>query len=194
MKKLISISLIVVLSVVLIYWVVFPDFEIGKYDDFQEAIEKGIPYKVNDIIHTEQYDNVTIVMYTTDPYKEKFPYANYEALALAFFKGSDKEGWENIGHHGWKHYENDNMTVYMEPLRKSDNKGNKLHEFYVVFGEVNNPEIVEIETKTKEEESFEEAEIIQHQGKSKRYYFKIGRESIVRGLSESGDVIDRQGG
>ncbi|GGM43745.1 hypothetical protein GCM10011351_32160 [Paraliobacillus quinghaiensis] len=192
MKKLISLSLIALLSVVLLYLVVFSNFEIGKYDDFQEAIEKGIPNKVNDIIHTEKYDNVTIVMYTTNPNKEELPLANYEASALAFFKGSDKEGWENIGHHGWTHYENDNMTVYREPLREYDNQGNELHEFYVVFGEVNNPEITRVETKTKEEKSFDEVEIISYQGT--RYYFKIGNEMVVRGLSESGDVIDRQGG
>jgi len=159
MKRLISISLIAVLSLVLIYWIVFLDFEIGRYDNFQEAIEKGIPYKVNDIIHTEKYDNVTIVMYTTTPNKEEFP-SNYEALALAFFEGSDEEGWENIGPNGWTHYENDNMTVYMESLRQYENKGNELHDFHVVFGEVNNPEIVEVETKTKEEKTFEKAEII----------------------------------
>ena len=194
MKRLISISLIAVLSVVLIYWVVFSDLEIGKYDDFQEAIEKGIPYNVNDIIHTEQYDNVTIVMYTTTPNKEDFPFAEWEALAVGFFTGNEEGGWENIGHHRWTHYENDNMTVYRESLREYDNKGNELHDFYVVFGEVNNPEIVEVETKTKEEKTFEETEIIQHKGKSKRYFFKVGSESNVRGLSESGDIIDRQGG
>jgi hypothetical protein len=192
MKKLISIALIVVISVVLISWIGLSDFELGKYDNFQEAIEKGIPYEINNIIHTEQYDGVTIVMYTTEPDNDEMPFANYEALAVAFFKGNDDEGLESIGHHGWTHYENDNMTVYIEPLRDYDNKGNTLHEFYVVFGEVNNAEIVTVETKTKEEKSFEEAEIIMNQGK--RYYFQIGRETIVRGLSESGEVIDKQGG
>jgi hypothetical protein len=192
MKKLISIALIVIISVVSIMWVSLSDFELGKYDNFQEAIEKGIPYEINNIIHSEQYDGVTIIMYTTEPDKEELPFANYEALAVAFFKGDDNGGWESIGGHGWTHYDNDNMTVYMEALRDHDNKGNVLHEFYVVFGEVNNAEIVKVETKTKNEKTFEEAEIIVNQGK--RYYFQIGREGIVRGLSESGEVIDRQGG
>jgi hypothetical protein len=192
MKKMLSIALIAATSVVLVISVIFSDFEIGKYDDFQEAIEKGIPYRVNDIIHTEQYDNVTIVLYTTDPNKEDFPFAEWEALAVAFFTGNEEEGWENIGNHGWKHYENDNMTIYVEPLRDYDRQGNRIHEFYVVYGEINNPEIAIIETKSKEEESFEETDIIVHQGK--RYYLKFGRETVVRGLSKSGDVIDRQGG
>lgn len=67
-----------------------------------------------------------------------------------------------------------------------------LYDFYVVFGEVHNPEIITVETKGHEEELFEETEILEYEGK--RYYFHIGREPIVRGLSESGEVIDRQGG
>ncbi|KKI91562.1 hypothetical protein WQ54_14320 [Bacillus sp. SA1-12] len=131
-------------------------------------------------------------MYTTEPDKEDFPYANYEALAVAFFKGNDRKGWENIGHHGWAHYDNENMTVYIEPLHVDKNNGDILHDFSVVFGEVNNAEIVKAETKSSEDKTFEEAEIIIKHGK--RYYFQIGRETIVRGLSESGEVIDRQGG
>ena len=192
MKRILSIFLIPFLSVGLIFWIVFSNFEIGKYDDFREAIEKGIPYNVNDIIYTEKYENVTIVMYTTEPNKEDFSFAEWEALAVGFFTGNEEEGWESIGSHGWDHYENDNMTIYFEPIREHDNQGNTKHEFYVIYGEINNSKIATIETKSKEEESFEEVEIINHRGK--RYYFKIGRETIIRGLSESGDVIDRQGG
>ncbi|RKL64710.1 hypothetical protein CR203_24820 [Salipaludibacillus neizhouensis] len=192
MKKSLSISLAVILFIVLIIWVSLSNFEFGKYDNFQEAIEKGIPNKVNNIIHTEKYDGVTIVMYTTNPDKDEMPFADYEALAVAFFKGTDGEGWDNIGHHGWTHYENENMTVYIEPLRVYDNKGNSLHEFYVAYGEVNNAEIVTVETRNKKEKTFEEAEIITKHGK--RYYFQIGKELIVRGLSKKGEVIDRQGG
>ncbi|MGJ9459890.1 hypothetical protein [Oceanobacillus sp. CF4.6] len=192
MKRFLRIALAVIIFIVLIIGVKMSDFELGKYDDFQEAIEKGIPYEVNTIIHTEQYNGVTIVMYTTQPDKDELPFANYEALAVAFFKGNDDKGWENIGYHGWDHYENDNMTVYTESLREHDNKGNVLHEFYVVFGELNNAEIEKVETRTKQDKAFEEAEIIMKQGR--RYYLQIGRETIVRGLSKNGEVIDRQGG
>ncbi|QOR64881.1 hypothetical protein IM538_13590 [Cytobacillus suaedae] len=131
-------------------------------------------------------------MYTTTPDKKELPLAEYEALAVAFFKGNDAVGWENIGHHGWTHYENDNMTIYHESLREYDNQGNEVHEFYVLFGEINNAEIVTVEAKTKEREAFQEVEIITNKGK--RFYFHIGEETIVRGISESGEVIDRQGG
>ncbi|KGP90788.1 hypothetical protein N780_02985 [Pontibacillus chungwhensis BH030062] len=187
-------SIVITLAVSgLAVWINSSNFELGKYDSFQEAIEKGIPYEVNDLIHIENYDGVNIVMYTTDPDKDELPHADFEALALAFFKGSHQDGWEKLGVGGWTHYENDNMTVYREPLRVHDNKGNALHEFYVVFGEINNPEIAIIETKSHDDESFEEAKIIRKNGVA-RYYIQIGQQPIVRGLSKDGDVIDRQGG
>ena len=192
MKKPLRIAFLTVATSVLIFLIVLSIFDREKFESLEEAIEKGIPYEVNHIIHTERYDDVTIVMYTTNPDKKELPTANFEALALAFFKGSNQEGWENVGHHGWTHYENENLTVYIEPLRDHDHIGNTLHEFYVVFGEVNNAEIVKVETSSKEEENFKEAKMITTNGN--RYYFQIGTEPIVRGLSKNGTVIDRQGG
>ncbi|AYA75983.1 hypothetical protein DOE78_11335 [Bacillus sp. Y1] len=192
MKKLLIVGLVILAAIGLGSWVLTSDFEFGKFDDFEEALQKGIPNQINQIVHKENYDGVTIVMYTTFPDQMELPFTDYEALAVAFFIGSDKEGWESIGQHGWSHYENDNMTLYSEALRDYDHKGNTLHNFYVVFGEINNPNIVKVETKTHEEETFEEAKIITSNGL--RYYFQIGREMIVRGLSGSGEVLDRQGG
>lgn len=60
-----------------------------------------------------------------------------------------------------------------------------------MFAEINDAEIVKVETKTKDEVKFEEVEIVTKQGK--RFYLKRGRETIVRGLSKNGEVIDRQG-
>jgi hypothetical protein len=192
MKKLLIVVLVILAAIGLRSWALTSDFEFGKFDDFEEALQKGIPNQINQIVHKENYDGVTIVMYTTFPDQMELPFADYEALAVAFFKGSDKEGWESIGQHGWSHYENYNMTLYSEALRDYDHQGNTLHDFYVVFGEINNPNIVTVETKTHEEETFEEAKIISSNGL--RYYFQIGREMIVRGLSGSGEVLDRQGG
>lgn len=192
MKKLLFVGLVILAAIGLRSWALTSDIEFGKFDDFEEALQKGIPHQINQIVHKENYDDVTIVMYTTFPDLVELPIPGYEALAVAFFKGSDKEGWESIGQHGWSHYENDNMTLYSEALRDYDHKGNTLHDFYVVFGEINNPNIVTVETKTHEEETFEEAKIITSNGL--RYYFQIGREMIVRGLSGNGEVIIRQGG
>ena len=62
----------------------------------------------------------------------------------------------------------------------------------MVFGEVKNAEIVKVETRAKNEETFEEAKIIMNNGK--RFYFKISKKEIVRGLSKNGEVIEKQGG
>ncbi|MYL35643.1 hypothetical protein GLW05_18870 [Pontibacillus yanchengensis] len=191
-KKILALIVIILLVSGSIIWINFSDFEFGKYDNFQEALDKGIPYEVNDVIHTMQYDGVTIVLYTTYPDKDQMPNADFEVLNVAFLEGSDEDGWKNIGFDSWKHYENDNMTVYVEPLRVHDDKANVLHEFYVVFGKINNPDIATIETKAEKDLSFEEAEVISKNGR--RYYLQIGQEHIVRGLSEDGEVIDRQGG
>lgn len=72
MKKtrIIAISLLAALGI--IFWFYRSEFELGKYDDLQEAIQKGIPYEVNNIIHIEEQGGVTVVMYTTDPDKKTF--------------------------------------------------------------------------------------------------------------------------
>ncbi|MEQ6389307.1 hypothetical protein RZN22_08250 [Bacillaceae bacterium S4-13-58] len=194
MRKLLSLFLVTLIIVALFYWI--SGFDSKKYDDFEEAIKIGIPYEVNQIIHTEKYDNVTVVMYTTLLDKEDLPRSDpsdWEGLGVAFFTGNDEEGWKNIGHNGWRHSENKNMTVYFDSLHEDDYQGNKLHEFYLLYGKINNPDIAIIETKSKKEDSFEKTAIIEQ---GNRYYFKVGKnkETVVRGLSKSGDVLDIQGG
>ncbi|WP_088102857.1 hypothetical protein [Halalkalibacter urbisdiaboli] len=189
MKKIVIISL---LAIITTSWIIFSDFEFGKYDSFEEVVEKGIPYKVKDVLHTENIDGITVVMYTTEPNQDAFPSMNTEALTVAFLEGNDNEGWENIGPNGWSHYDNNNMTVNYENVRKYDNKGNLLKYIPVTFGEIKNASIRRVETKEKNSENFNEVAIIEHN--HKRYYFDIGFHKIVRGLSEEGEVIDRQGG
>lgn len=192
MKKKVLIPLSILILFAFSIKLILSDYEFGKYDNFEEAIEKGIPYKNKHIIHTELHDNVTVVFYTTVPILDDSSPANYEVISVAFFEGSDQKGWVNIGHNGWTHYENKNMTVYFEHLYESDDQGNLIHDFHVVFGEINNNIIEKVETKTEEEIEFSQANIITGQGK--RYYYQIGKSHIVRGLSKDGDVIDRQGG
>jgi hypothetical protein len=83
------------------------------------------------------------------------------------------------------------MTVYYENYRKHDNKGNLLTHIPVTFGEINNAEIQRVETKEKHSENFNEVAIIEINGK--RYYFDIGYNKIVRGVSKEGEVIARHG-
>lgn len=139
-------------------------FEFGKYDDFDEALAKGLTYDMNKLIYTTQHDGVTIVMYTTIPdstefqdvveFQDDIEFQNEtEALVVQFFEGNDEEGWELIGPAGWTHYENDNLTVY--------------------------------------DTMFTEATMIR-KGLG-RYYFQIGEGAIVRGISVDGEIIDQQG-
>lgn len=192
MKKRVFIPLLILILIAFSIKLILSDYEFGKYDTFEEAIKKGIPYKNKHIIHTELHDHVTVVFYTTVPVLDDATPVNYEVISVAFFKGSDEKGWINIGYNGWTHYENDNMTVYYEHLNVSDDKGNLLHDFHVVFGEIHNSEIEKVETKTEEEIEFNQANMITNQGK--RYYYQFGKDNIVRGLSKDGEVIDRQGG
>lgn len=113
------------------------------------------------------------MMYTTEPDKNEWPNANFEGLRIAFFKGNDQDDWENIDHNGWSHYENDNFTFDVEILHEYDDKGNTMHDLYVAFGEINNPEIFSIETRSEGQTEFEKAKVTMNQGK--RYYFQIGR-------------------
>jgi hypothetical protein len=192
MKKLIIVALISFISLISVIWITMSDFEFGKYDSFEEVLEKGIPYKVKDVIHTHNVDGITVLMYTTVPNKEEFSFVNYDALAVAFLEGNDRDGWENVGPNGWSHYENNSMTVYYENYRKHDNKGDLLIHIPVTFGEINNANIQRVETKAKNVEDFVEVDIIESNGE--RYYIDIGYHKVVRGLSKDGQVIDRQGG
>ncbi len=190
MKRIGFAALMICAIIVLL--LVRPDFEIGRYDSLPEAMDKAVPYEINNIIHIGLFDGVTAVMYTTDPDKKQLPFAEHEVLAAAFFKGDEEKGRASIGGHSWMHYENENLTVYDEYLRDDDEQGNSLHERHVVFGEINNPDIIKVETSVIGKEVFEEARIIEHKGQ--RYYFDIGGGTVVRGLSAHGEVLDRQGG
>lgn len=92
MRKLLIVGLVILAAIGLGSWALTSDFEFGKFDDFEEALQKGIPHQINHIVYKDNYEGVTIVMYTTFPDRMELPLADYEALAVAFFKGSDKEG------------------------------------------------------------------------------------------------------
>lgn len=189
MRKLISITLIAIVAII---WIALSDLEFGKYDSFEEVLEKGIPYKVKNVIHTQNVDGITVVIYTTEPDHEELPFADYDALAAAFLEGNDDDGWENIGPSGWDHYDNANMTVYIKRIPDHDRQGNTRSQLYAVFGEINNQEIATIELISEDNKVINGADIISKD--AKRYYFQVGYERFVRGLSEDGDVIDRQAG
>ncbi|WP_232699893.1 hypothetical protein [Brevibacillus daliensis] len=184
MKKLIYFTLI---SIVVFTWLLTSNFEFGKYDNFEEVLKKGIPYKILDVIHTQKVDNITVVMYITEHVSEEYPSNKFNPIAIAFLKGNDVDGWENIGSNGWEHQNNDNMTVYEKSAGYKE--GNE--RLYVTFGEINNSEIEIVETKTRIEENFKKAKIITNDGN--RYYFQVDPQDIVRGLSKEGNIVEQHG-
>lgn len=189
MKRKYVITVVALILISLSIWLINSDYEFGKYDSFDEAIEKGIPYEVKEIITIRKYDGVRVVFYTTVPDKKDYPFANYDSLAVAFFEGNDKNGWKNIGQNGWEHYENDNLTSYSQGVYVEDDQENVKHDFRVLFGEINNPEIEKVQTKTEVAQGYRDAKIVTHNGL--RYYYQFGEDTIVRGLSTNGDVIDQ---
>ncbi|TFE00167.1 hypothetical protein [Jeotgalibacillus sp. R-1-5s-1] len=192
MKKiLVPLSFITIIALSFFLFALF-DLEIGKFDHFEEAIEKGIPYTVNDVVHVEQHNDVSIVMYTTTADPSVFPNIDTDVTGIAYFTGNDDEGWESVGSNGWTHYNNDAMTVYIEPFRLRDDAGDMLENFYVSYGEIHDANITAVQTKSHDDSTFREAKIIEKNGL--RYYIQTGEDKIVQGVNSTGEVISRQGG
>lgn len=182
----------VFLLIVLGCLIIFTEKGDRRYDTLDEAIDKGLPHDVKDVIHIRKVEDVTAVMYTFEPDRRELPNADFDYLAVSFFKGNDRDGWKNVGPVRGGHYENDNLTLFFNDLHEIDSEGNTVRDLYIVFGEIHNGEIVKVETRAHDEAELEEADILVHEGK--RYYIQEGRELIVRGVAADGTVIDQQGG
>jgi hypothetical protein len=159
-----------------------------SYPTLNEAIKKDTPYKVNNVIHIENVGSISIVLYDTIPEQEEFPHLTEPVLGIAFFKGSDEDGWENVGPNGWDHQENTQFTIYHEFFSEYDNKGDLIVDVPVIFGEINNKEIESIET-SGDSKNYKEAVVIDTE--YGRYYLAIGHITSIKGLSKNGDVIEQ---
>ncbi|GLB58086.1 hypothetical protein [Cytobacillus sp. NCCP-133] len=148
-----------------------------------QAIDEDIPFNVKGILHKEKVKEGIILLYTTH---QKNGQGEFDAMAAAYLKGSDKNGWKNEGHNHWEHYENEHMTVYADEFYDYNKEGNLDNRIPIIFGEIHNQEIEKVEVAGKEEK-FEEAAIIEKE--SKRYYFKMGDYHTARGLSADGKEI-----
>ncbi|KON87147.1 hypothetical protein AF332_10195 [Sporosarcina globispora] len=148
-----------------------------------QAIDDGIPFNVKEILHKEKVKDGVILLYLT---KQDDGQNEVEAMAAAYLKGSDKNGWKNEGHNHWEHYENEHMTVYTDTFYDYDKEGKLENRIPLIFGEIQNGDIQKVEVAGKEEK-FEEAAIIKKE--NKRYYFKIGDFHTARGLSADGKEI-----
>ncbi|WP_232233834.1 hypothetical protein [Bacillus sp. J33] len=151
-----------------------------------QAIDGDIPFNVKEILHKEKVKGGVILLYTTH---QKTGQGEFDAMAAAYLKGSDKNGWKNEGHNHWEHYENEHMTVYTDAFYDYDKEGNLENRLPIIFGEIHNKDIKKVEVAEKDEK-FEEAVLIEKE--SKRYYFKMGDFNIARGLSADGKEILKQ--
>ncbi len=164
--------------------------EFGKYDSFEEALEKGLPTKTKEVIFIENVDNFTVVLYTIivpESSKEKLSNSNFDYIGVAFLKGNNVDGWEINVSNNWEHYDDRDLTVYTE-ISDFGRDRNGLNDLHVVFGEITNNKIIIIETiSNTNNDKLNTATIFNNKGK--RYYFQVGEVSLVRGLSKEGNVI-----
>jgi hypothetical protein len=151
-----------------------------------QAIDEEIPFNVKEILHKEKVKDGIILLYTTH---QKNGQGEFDAMAAAYLKGSDKNGWKNEGHNHWEHYENEHMTVYTDDFYDYDKEGKLESRIPIIFGEIHNQDIQKVEV-AGQDEKFEEAAIIEKE--SGRYYFKRGEFHTARGLSVDGKEILKQ--
>jgi hypothetical protein len=157
------------------------------YKTAGEAIENDIPFNIKQIIHKEEVDDGWLLFYTTE---QKEGSKTFDALAVAYIKGSEKEGWENAGHNHWTYYKNDFMLLYVDAFTVFKEDGNLEVKIPVIFGKVLNPDIKAIEAAGPDGK-FTKIEIVEKE--NERYYYAIGDYKEVRALNAEGKEIDRQG-
>ncbi|WP_044642617.1 hypothetical protein [Risungbinella massiliensis] len=160
-----------------------------KANNLNEAIRKELP-EVQKVIHTEQINGYTVVMFLTKSDKEKFPFSDFNALAVSLFKGNDTDGWVLEKYKGWAHNENKNITVYRERFTIEKSDGHVIAVIPIIFGEINNANISSVEV-AGENGGFTNAQIFQ--SNYGRFYFKIGNFTTVKCLSKEGEVVCQQG-
>jgi len=152
------------------------------------TMSEAIPYQVNQIIHTEKMNDISIVLYDTITELEEFTDKTKPVLGVAFLKGDSKDGWDNVGPNGWKNKENDQITIYKEDFRDYDKEGNITSDLSIMYGEIVSPEINKIETlAVGETDKYNEAIMIEKN--KKRYYLAIGKKTSIKALSANGDTI-----
>jgi hypothetical protein len=157
------------------------------YKTAGEAIQNDIPFNIKQIVHKEEVKDGWLIFYTTE---QKEGSNTFEALAVAYIKGSEKEGWENVGHNHWTYYKNDFMILYVDTFHTYNTNGKLDTKVPVIFGKIINPDIKTIEAAGADGK-FIKIEIFEKE--NERYYYAIGDYKEVRALNGDGKEIDRQG-
>jgi hypothetical protein len=155
----------------------------NKYSTLNEAMQHAIPYEIKEVIHIENLDKGSLIVFLTSP--ESY---GFDALGTVYFKGSNQKGWVmDEGSLSWEHIDNKDMTVHYRNFITEDHNS----PIYVTYGEINNKNINKIDVADKENQEFEEIPIIE--GNTGRYYFSKGYHLKVRGIGENNKIISEQG-
>jgi hypothetical protein len=155
----------------------------NNYSTLNEAIKHAIPYEVKEVIHIENLNNGSLIVFVIRPENKGF-----DALGTVYFKGNNQMGWEmDESSLYWKHTDNKDMTVHYQNIVTQDNDST----VSVTYGKINNLDINRIDVADKETQKFKEIPIIER--KMGRYYFSLGYHLVVRGIAENNKIISQQG-
>uniref|UniRef100_UPI001E625575 hypothetical protein n=1 Tax=Brevibacillus daliensis TaxID=2892995 RepID=UPI001E625575 len=124
-----------------------------KSKSINDAIITHVPYDVREIIHQVQISNDKImVFYTLDDEIEQVgkPKKVKDILNVAFFRGSNEDGWELVGHNGWSKFESKDMETYDDTFFFKEDGAKK--SIAVMYGRIYNPNIVRVEIGNEETE------------------------------------------
>lgn len=157
------------------------------YKTAEKAIQNDIPFNIKQIVHKEKVKDGWLVFYTT---QQKDGTNKFDALAVAYIKGSKKDGWENAGHNHWTYYKNDFMILYADVFHTYQENGKLDNKLPVVFGKIVNPDIRSVEAAGADGK-FTKINITEKG--NERYYYAIGDYKEVRALGADGKEMDRQG-
>ena len=161
-----------------------------KYPTLEKAIAETIPFDVQEVLYKTKSDGITIVLYNTKAEGKEVEHIKEPVLGVSFFEGNDEDGWKNDGPNGWEHAESETYSIYNENYTKYDDNGDVLKDIYVVFGEIHNEEINNLEFANQDSEDYKNAKIIKKDGK--RYYIGVGFRPHVRALNSNGEVIPQK--
>jgi hypothetical protein len=107
---------------------------------------------------------------------------------VAFFRGSNEDGWEIVDDDGWSKFVNKDMETYDDTFFFKEDGASK--DIAVMYGRIHNPEIVRVEIGNDETE-YLEATIFQKNGIN--YFYGIYHVSQLRlekkGTPSTGEVM-----
>lgn len=146
-----------------------------------QVIKDDIPFNVKEIIHKERVKDGVVLLYVTN---QKNKQGSFDAVTVAFLKGSNKDGWENAGHNHWDHKDDEWITVYKDAFYDYTQKGVLQNRLPVIYGKIESDDVQSI-IVFGEDGKLEKAPIIE--GEGGRYFIKIGDYEAAKGIKKTGE-------